>query len=154
MIGRGDTGIHDRGGCGNHPSAGKKKYANESPRVISDNGPQFIARDFKEYIRINEMSHVRTSPYYPQSNGKIERWHQSMKRECIRAFCPLSLEDARRLVEGFLEHSNTNRLHSANGYIRPKDKMGGMGPSWIFWINLLAAEEIDSFFGEKTRSSR
>jgi putative transposase len=43
------------------------------PRIISDNGPQFIARDFKEFIRISGMTHVRTSPYYPQSNGKIER---------------------------------------------------------------------------------
>ena len=103
----------------------KEKYPNERPRVISDNGPQFIARDFKEFIRISGMSHVRTSPYYPQSNGKIERWHQSLKRECIRPFCPLSVEDARRLVEGFVEHYNTKRLHSAIGYITPKDKMEG-----------------------------
>jgi transposase InsO family protein len=103
----------------------KEKYPNENPRVISDNGPQFIARDFKEFIRISGMSHVRTSPYYPQSNGKIERWHQSLKRECIRPFCPLSLEDARKLVERFVEHYNTNRLHSAIGYIAPKDKMEG-----------------------------
>jgi putative transposase len=103
----------------------KEKYPNEKPRVISDNGPQFIARDFKEFIRITGMSHVRTSPYYPQSNGKIERWHQSLKRECIRPLCPLSLEEARRLVEGFVEHYNTKRLHSAIGYVTPKDKMEG-----------------------------
>ena len=53
-------------------------------RAISDNGPQFIAKDFKEFIRISGMTHVRTSPYYPQSNGKIERWHKSLKGECIR----------------------------------------------------------------------
>ncbi len=47
-----------------------------APRIISDNGPQFIAKDFKEFIRISGMKHVRTSPYYPQSNGKIERWHR------------------------------------------------------------------------------
>ncbi|SPF51297.1 hypothetical protein SBA4_460008 [Candidatus Sulfopaludibacter sp. SbA4] len=44
------------------------------------------------------MTHVRTSPYYPQSNGKIERWHKSLKGECIRPGTPLSLDDARRLV--------------------------------------------------------
>ena len=103
----------------------KEKYPNETPRMISDNGPQFIARDFKEFIRINGMSHVRTSPYYPQSNGKIERWHQSLKRECIRPLCPLSLEEARRLVEDFVEHYNTKRLHSAIGYVAPKDKLEG-----------------------------
>jgi putative transposase len=57
--------------------------------------------------------HVRTSPYYPQSNGKIERWHKSLKGECIRPGTPLSLEDARRLVEGYVEHYNNVRLNSA-----------------------------------------
>ena len=51
----------------------KEKYPQAKPRIISDNGPQFIARDFKEFIRISGMTHVRTSPYYPQSNGKLER---------------------------------------------------------------------------------
>jgi putative transposase len=103
----------------------KEKYPDKKPRVISDNGPQFIARDFKEFIRVSGMDHVRTSPYYPQSNGKIERWHQSLKRECIRPLCPLSLEEARSIVEGFVEHYNTKRLHSAIGYITPKDKLEG-----------------------------
>ena len=44
-----------------------------------DNGPQFIAKDFKEFIRLCGMTHVRTSPYYPQSNGKMERWHRSLR---------------------------------------------------------------------------
>ena len=52
--------------------------------LISGNGPRFIAKDFKEFIRISGTTHVRTSPFYPQSNGKIERWHKSLKRECIR----------------------------------------------------------------------
>ncbi len=50
----------------------KEKYPEAKPRIISDNGPQFTARDFKEFIRISGMTHVRDSPYYPQSNGKIE----------------------------------------------------------------------------------
>lgn len=103
----------------------KEKFPGHHPRIISDNGPQFIARDFKEFIRISGMSHVRTSPYYPQSNGKIERWHQSLKRECIRPRCPLSIDDARDIVADFVEHYNTRRLHSAIGYIAPKDKLEG-----------------------------
>src|SRR5215831_12991506 len=55
------------------------------------------------------QANVRTSPYYPQSNGKIERWHKSLKSECIRPGTPLSLEDARRLVEGYVEHYNNVR---------------------------------------------
>jgi len=103
----------------------RELYPDARPRVISDNGPQFIAKDFKEFIRISGMTHVKTSPYYPQSNGKIERWHQSLKRECIRPRTPLTLEDARRLVAGYVEHYNCRRLHSAIGYVTPKDKLEG-----------------------------
>ena len=100
-------------------------FPTAEPRIISDNGPQFIAKDFKEFIRVCGMTHVRTSPYYPQSNGKIERWHQSIKRECIRPGTPLSLEDARRLTAGYVDHYNNVRLHSAIGYITPSDKLEG-----------------------------
>ena len=65
------------------------------------------------------MTHVKTSPYYPQPIGKIERWHKSLKGECIRPGIPLSLEDARRLVQGYVEHCNNVRLNSAIGYITP-----------------------------------
>lgn len=101
-------------------------YPGESPRIISDNGPQFIARDFKEFIRLVGATHVRTSPYYPQSNGKIERWHGSLKAECIRPSCPSSLEEARRRIQSYVEHYNTVRLHSAIGYVTPLDKLAGL----------------------------
>ncbi len=105
--------------------AAKEKYPQARPRIISDNGPQFIARDFKEFIRLSGMTHVRTSPYYPQSNGKVERWHQSLKGECIRPGVPLALEDARRLIGRYVEHYNTVRLHSAIGYVTPQDMLAG-----------------------------
>jgi transposase InsO family protein len=100
-------------------------FPGERPRIISDNGPQFIAKDFKEFIRICGMTHVRTSPYYPQSNGKIERWHKTLKGECIRVKTPLSQDDARRLVTEFVAHYNEVRLHSAIGYVAPADKLSG-----------------------------
>jgi transposase InsO family protein len=103
----------------------REKYPDATPRIISDNGPQFLAKDFKAFIRICGMTHVRTSPYYPQSNGKIERWHGTIKSECIRKGTPLSLEEARRLVGQYVEHYNTVRLHSAIGYMAPKDKLEG-----------------------------
>src|SRR3712207_9513649 len=62
----------------------RERFPDARPRVISDNGPQFIAKDFKEFIRIAGMTHVRTSPYYPQSNGKLERFHKTIKGECLR----------------------------------------------------------------------
>lgn len=95
------------------------------PRVISDNGPQFIARDFKSFIRITGMSHVRTSPYYPQSNGKIERWHKTLKSNAIRVRTPLSLEQARTVVTDFVRSYNHERLHSAIGYVTPADRLCG-----------------------------
>lgn len=103
----------------------REQYPDTKPRIISDNGPQFIAKDFKEFIRVVGMKHVRTSPYYPQSNGKIERWHHTLKSECIRPGVLLSLADARTVVEHYIEHYNTVRLNSAIGYIAPQAKLEG-----------------------------
>lgn len=57
-----------------------EKCPKAKPRIVSDNGPQFIANDFKSFIRLQGLTHVRTSPYYPQSNGKLERWHGAFLR--------------------------------------------------------------------------
>lgn len=103
----------------------REMFPNQSPRIISDNGPQFISKDFKTYIKLCGMTHVRTSPYYPQSNGKIERWHKSLKSECIRTGTPLSLEDAKRIVAVYIDQYNNERLHSSIGYVTPKDKLEG-----------------------------
>ena len=69
------------------------------------------------------MTHVRTSPYYPQSNGKLERFHRTIKNECIRPKTPVSLDDALHLVTEFVAHYNNKRLHSAIGWIAPVDKL-------------------------------
>lgn len=103
----------------------RERFPGVNPRIISDNGPQFVSREFKQYIRICGMTHVRTSPYYPQSNGKLERYHRTIKADCIRPGCPLSLEDAQRIVAKFVDDYNERRLHSALGYITPHDKLLG-----------------------------
>jgi hypothetical protein len=102
-----------------------ERFPGVKPRAITDNGPQFTARDFKEFIRISGMTHVRTAPYYPQSNGKLERYHGTIKSECIRPKTPLCVEDARRVVGGYVQHYNDVRLHSAIGYVTPRDKLQG-----------------------------
>ena len=71
------------------------------------------------------MTHVRTSPYYPQSNGKLERFHKTIKHECIRPKVPLSLEEARSQVTDYIHYYNDERLHSSLGYIAPKVKLEG-----------------------------
>ena len=103
-----------------------ERHPGEKPRIISDNGPQFIARDFKEFIRLTGVTHVRTSPHYPQSNGKLERWHGSLKRECVRPAAPSSLDEAQRRISSYVEHYNNVRLHSALGYVTPADKLIGL----------------------------
>jgi len=103
-----------------------EKFPGEKPRIISDNGPQFIAKDFKQFIRVCGLTHVRTSPYYPQSNGKLERWHGSLKQEHWRLATAETLDDARRIVGRYVEHYNHARLHSALGYITPADKLHGL----------------------------
>jgi putative transposase len=100
-----------------------EQHPNQKPRIISDNGPQFIARDFKEFIRVAGITHVRTSPHYPQSNGKLERWHGSLKRECVRPAALSSLEEARRRILSYVDHYNNCRLHSALGYVTPADRL-------------------------------
>jgi transposase InsO family protein len=105
---------------------GLERFPGASPRIISDNGPQFIAKDFKEFIRLVGITHVRTSPYYPQSNGKLERWHGTLKGERFRQASPGTLEEARRVVTAFVAHYNQVRLHSALGYITPEAKLAGL----------------------------
>jgi transposase InsO family protein len=103
----------------------REKFPGVAPRIISDNGPQFIAKEFKTFVRLCGMTHVRTSPYYPQSNGKIEAFHREIKRECIRPRTPLSLEDAKQSIDQYVSHYNEVRLHGALGYITPKDQLEG-----------------------------
>ena len=100
-------------------------YPAARPRIISDNGPQFIAKDFKAFIRLAGMTHVRTSPYYPQSNGKLEAWNTTMKCTTIRPANPGSLAAARQRVTRFVTHYNFHRLHSAIGYVTPADMLAG-----------------------------
>lgn len=102
-----------------------EKFPDARPRIISDNGPQFVARDFKAFIRLVGMTHVRTSPYYPQSNGKKERWYQTLKVTTIRPKPPETVEEAREVVGGFVDLYNNVRLHSAIGYVTPADKLAG-----------------------------
>lgn len=103
----------------------REKFPDAKPRIISDNGPQFIARDFKEFIRVTGMTHVRTSRNYPQSNGKLERWHKTLKADAIRVKALADADEARRVIAAFVEHYNGVRLHSAIGYVAPSDYLAG-----------------------------
>ena len=93
------------------------------PRIISDNGPQFIAGDFRRFIDLAGLTHVRTSVNYPQSNGKIERYHQTLDKGTIHA---LTSDGAHATIAARIDHYNDHRLHSAIGYLTPRDKLLGL----------------------------
>ena len=95
------------------------------PRMITDNGPQYIAIDFKRSLESMNISQTRTSPYHPQSNGKMERFNGTAKQEKIRETPMVSHE---QLIEEFgdwVDFYNNERLHSAIGYIAPMDALNG-----------------------------
>ena len=95
------------------------------PRLITDNGPQYISAQFKSYLRERDVSHSRARTNHPESNGKIERFHKSLKVECVRVTAMADLDDARRLIGQYVEEYNTQRLHSALHYLTPADYLRG-----------------------------
>lgn len=103
----------------------RERFPNTHSRIISDNGSQFVGKEFQEFIGLHGFTHVKTSPYYLQSNGKIERWHKSLKGECIRRKSLTDLEQAQAVIDIYVDYYNRARLHSAIGYIAPFDMLNG-----------------------------
>lgn len=103
----------------------KEKYPGVNPRVITDNGPQFISKDFAEFIRDSGLKQIRTSIANPQANGKIEAYFKTLSRECLRRRSFIGIEDARKQIAGFVDRYNNERLHSSLGYLRPRDYLYG-----------------------------
>lgn len=98
-----------------------EKYPGCKPRIISDNGTQFISKDFAEYLKIVGLQHIRTSIAYPQSNGKIERYHRTVHEECLMKKSLINLADARKQIADYIDYYNTKRLHSSLYYLTPED---------------------------------
>lgn len=102
-----------------------EKYPNEKPRIITDNGSQYLSKDFGLFLNATGLKHIRTSPSYPQANGKIERFHRSLQEECLRTTSFFSINDAQKQIAEYVEEYNNNRLHSALSYLRPIDYLNG-----------------------------
>jgi putative transposase len=102
-----------------------ERFPKEKPRIISDRGGQFISRELQSYLRYIGLKQTYTSVGYPESNGKIERFFKTAKEECIRRNSFLSINDARRIIDRYIEHYNYERLHSAIDYIAPYDMLTG-----------------------------
>ena len=100
------------------------------PRLLSDNGPSYIAGELAEYIESNKMSHVRGAPCHPQTQGKIERWHQTLKNRILleNYFLPGDLESQ---IEAFVEHYNNQRYHESLANVTPADVYFGRAQAII-----------------------
>ena len=100
------------------------------PRLLSDNGASYISEGLANYIRDNGMSHVRGAPYHPQTQGKIERWHQTLKNRILleNYFLPGDLEHQ---IESFVEHYNHHRYHESLNNVTPADVYFGRAQSII-----------------------
>jgi transposase InsO family protein len=90
-------------------------------RLISDNGSQFISKDFEELLALLEIGHTLTSANHPQSNGKLERFNRSLKTEHTRRSAYVNYQDANIRMAQWIAYYNSERLHSAIWYLTPND---------------------------------
>ena len=82
------------------------------PRLLSDNGASYVAADLAEYLEDKGMDHVRGAPHHPQTQGKIERWHQTMKNRVLLENYLLP-GDLKRQIGAFVDHYNNHRYHES-----------------------------------------
>ena len=100
--------------------------ADRRPRLLSDNGPSYVANDLADWLEDQGMRHTRGKPYHPMTQGKIERWHLSLKSRILleHYYLPGDLE---RAVAGFVEHYNHRRYHESLDNLTPADVYFGRG---------------------------
>ena len=96
------------------------------PRLLSDNGSSYISHDLANWLEGQGMDHVRGAPNHPQTQGKIERWHQTLKNRVLleNYYLPGALEQA---IDAFVEHYNHRRYHESLGNLTPADVYFGRG---------------------------
>jgi len=93
-------------------------------KLLSDNGPGYVSRSFREYLRLVGIGHILTAPFHPQTNGKVERYQQSLKREVnqLPYEAPSQLDKA---ITDFVDYYNYRRYHKALGDVTPADVLYG-----------------------------
>jgi len=105
-------------------------HVRHKPRLLSDNGPSYIAGELADYIEAQSMSHVRGAPMHPQTQGKIERWHQTLKNRILleNYFLPGDLQTQ---IGAFVEHYNHRRYHESLDNVTPADAYFGRAAAII-----------------------
>lgn len=98
------------------------------PRLLSDNGPSYISSELAHYLENQNMAHTRGKPYHPQTQGKIERWHRSLKNQILleNYYFPGELQDR---IRQFVDYYNHERYHEPLNNLTPADVFYGRGQS-------------------------
>ena len=93
-------------------------------RLLSDNGSGYVSRAFRDYLNLIGIRHILAAPYHPQTNGKLERYHQSIKQEVNQVLyeVPGDLEEA---IADFVNYYNHRRYHKALSNVTPDDVLHG-----------------------------
>ena len=134
----------------------KEKYPEAKGKIITDNGAQFIAKEFKFFVQQLELIHIKTSVAYPQSNGKIERFHRTISHECLRVKSNPTLADLKKMIAEYIKHYNTSRLHGALHYLTPEDYLLGRKEQRLKTREnkLMAAEQLRArYWAEKLKAA-
>ena len=113
------------------------------PRLLSDNGSSYISGELADWLEDQKMDHVRGAPYHPQTQGKIERWHQTLKNRILleNYYLPGALELA---VEAFVDHYNHRRYHESIGNLTPADVYFGRGQAILQQRERIKRKTIES----------
>ena len=113
------------------------------PRLLSDNGSSYIAGDLAEWLEDRGIRHIRGAPFHPQTQGKIERWHQTLKNRILleNYYLPGDLEAQ---INAFVDHYNNQRYHEAIGNLTPADVYFGRGNSILLERERIKRQTIQS----------
>ncbi len=112
------------------------------PRLLSDNGPSYISGDLAEWLDDRDMKHTRGAPYHPQTQGKIERWHQTLKNRILleNYYLPGDLEAQ---IEAFVAHYNHQRYHESINNLTPADVYFGRGQTILLEREKIKRQTIE-----------
>lgn len=102
-----------------------EKAPGKRPRIVRDNGSQFAAKEWREVVRHFELQEIPIRVRHPESNGRLERYHRSVRQEGLAEEDLQDLYQARELLAAWVRHYNEERLHSALHYLRPVDYYRG-----------------------------
>ena len=100
----------------------------QRPRLLSDNGPSYLSAQLGAWLQEHGMRHTRGQPYHPMTQGKIERYHRSLKNRLLLEHYYLPGELEARLAE-FVSFYNHRRYHESLGNLTPADSYFGRGPA-------------------------